>query len=129
MKWGRSLRGLRRSRDPQEESLWPRALSAGRAQATALTLLLLMLALTANDLRLFRFPAAFAGGALSVVVFAATPPIFASRLVARALSDAPQAAMTWMESALLRRRAFLGIAIAALVLWLVFFSSGRTPRW
>ncbi|HUR68544.1 MAG TPA: hypothetical protein VM370_04800 [Candidatus Thermoplasmatota archaeon] len=120
---------FQRPLDPREEALWPRAMAASRALATALTLLLFVAALTVDDLRLFRFNAALWGAALAILVFAFTPPFFASRLVQRAMSDAPEASMTWMENAILRRRAMLGIAIALLAVWMVFFASGRTPRW
>lgn len=120
---------MRKARDPREEALWPRAMSAGRAAATALTLLLFVAALTLDDLRLFRFSSALVGGGLAIVVFAVTPPIFAGRLVGRAIADAPDTAAAWMENALLRRRALLGLAIALVIVWLIYFSSGRTPRW
>jgi len=122
-------RKLQRPRRDGEEALWPRALTAGRAASTALTLLIFVAALTVDDLRIFRFSSALVGSGLAIVVFAATPPFSASRLVERALSDAPASATTWMENALLRRRALLGFTIALLVVWLVFFASGRTPRW
>lgn len=125
----RWTRRAARSRDPAEGSLWPRAMVGGRSAATALTLLLFVASLTLDDLRVFRFSAALAGGALAVVVFAFTPPFFAGRLVQRALADAPTAADTWMENALLRRRALLGLAVVLVIMWMVFFSSGRTPRW
>lgn len=129
MRWGRWLRGLKRPRDAMEDALWPRAMSGGRALATALTLVIFVVALTVNDLRLFRFPAAFVGSGLAVVVFAVTPPLFAGRLLSRALTDAPESPGTWLESAVLRRRALLGFCAFALVIWLIYFSSGRTPRW
>lgn len=129
MRLGRWLRGLKRPRDATEDALWPRALSGGRALATALTLVIFVVALTVNDLRLFRFPAAFVGSGLAVVVFALTPPLFAGRLLSRALTDAPESPGTWLESAVLRRRALLGFCAILLVIWLVYFSSGRTPRW
>lgn len=126
---GRWLGGFRKRYDPREDDLWPRAMSAGRAASSALTLVVFVAALTLDDLRLFRFSSALVGGGLAVLVFAVTPPIFASRLVSRAFADAPEAAGAWLENALLRRRALLGLAIALLIVWLVFFSSGRTPRW
>jgi hypothetical protein len=129
MKGRRLLDRWRKPRDATEDALWPRAMSAGRAAATALTLLVFVASLTLDDLRLFRFSSAFVGGALAVVVFAFTPPLFASGLVGRAIADAPGSEATWMENALVRRRALLGLAVALLVLWLVFFASGRTPRW
>jgi hypothetical protein len=104
-------------------------MSAGRTAATAATLVLFVASLTLDDLRVFRFSAAFVGGGLAVAVFAFTPPWFASQLMKRALADAPESAATWMENALLRRRALLGLSVALLVVWLIFFSSGRTPRW
>lgn len=127
---GRSwLARWRKPRNATEDALWPRALAAGRAAATALTLVVFVASLTLDDLRLFRFSSAFVGGGLAVALFAFTPPFFAGRLVSRALVDAPGTEAGWMEGALMRRRAFLGLAIALVVLWLVFFSSGRTPRW
>lgn len=104
-------------------------MSGAKAASTALTLLVFVAALTLNDLRLYRFPVAFVGGALAVAVYAFTPPLFASRLLARALADAPAAPAARLENAVMRRRAYLGAAIVLLVIWLVFFSSGRTPRW
>lgn len=97
--------------------------------ATALTLVVFVATLTLADLRLFRFPVAFVGGALAVVVFAAMPPVFASRLLSRALADPPESQGTRLESAVMRRRAYLVVAILLLIVWLVFFASGRTPRW
>jgi len=129
VKGGHWLRALQRPHDPAEDALWPRALAGGRAMATALTLAIFVAALTLNDLRLFRFPVAFAGSVLAVVVFAAAPPYFASRLLSRVLADSPASPGTRLESAVLRRRAYLGAAIALLIVWLVFFASGRTPRW
>ena len=123
------LRGWKRARDPEEDALWPRAMSAGRSYSTALTLLIFIVALTVNDLRLFRFPAAFVGSGLAALVFAATPPLFAGRLLSRAMADAPDDPGSWLESALLRRRALLGFCVFVLVLWLIVFASGRTPRW
>lgn len=119
----------RRAYSAEEDALWPRALSGGRAMATALTLVIFVAALTLADLRLFRFPVAFVGAALAVVVFAAAPPFLAGRLLSRALADAPGSPATRIESAVLRRRGYLGVAILLLVVWLVFFASGRTPRW
>lgn len=127
--WASGFRRQRRARSAAEDTLWPRALSGGKAMATALTLAIFVAALTLADLRLFRFPVAFVGGALAVVVFAATPPIFASRLLSRALADAPESPGTRLESAVLRRRGYLGLAVLLLIVWLVFFASGRTPRW
>lgn len=129
MRWRRWLRGLARPIPPEEDALWPRALSAGRSAATALTLFVFVVALTLDDLKLFRFSAALGGGVLAIAVFAFTPPYFASRLLRRAFAEAPAAPGTYLENAVLRRRAMLGAAIAAFLLWLVFFSSGRTPRW
>lgn len=123
------LRRLKRPHDPLEDALWPRAMIAGRAVATALTLLVFVAALTVDDLRLFRFSSALAGGGLAIAVFAFTPPMFATRLVSRALADAPTSPGTWLENAVLRRKALLGLAIALVLVWLVFFASGRTPRW
>lgn len=97
--------------------------------ATALTLAVFVATLTLADLRLFRFPVALVGGVFAVVVFAATPPFFASRLLGRALADSPESPGTRLESAVMRRRAYLGLAIIFVVVWLVFFASGRTPRW
>lgn len=125
----RWLRGFKRPRDAQEDALWPRALSGGRAMSTALTLMVFVVALTVNDLRLFRFPAAFVGAGLAAFVFAVTPPFFAGRLLSRAFTDAPESPGSWLESAVLRRRALLGFCVLGLVVWLVYFSSGRTPRW
>ena len=104
-------------------------MSAGRAAATAMTLVIFVASLTLDDLRIFRFSSALVGGGLAIAVFAATPPFFATRLVDRALTDAPEGASTWMENALLRRRAMLGAAIVLVIVWMIFFSSGRTPRW
>jgi hypothetical protein len=129
MRWRRWLRGLARPIPQEEDALWPRALSGGRSAATALTLVVFVLALTLDDLKLFRFSAAMAGGILAVAVFAFTPPWFATRLVRRAFADAPQAPGTHLENAVLRRRALLGACIAGFLVWLVFFTSGRTPRW
>lgn len=126
---GRWLARWRKPRSPTEEAIWPRALVAGRAAATALTLLVFVASLTLDDLRLFRFSSAFVGGGLAVAVFAFTPPLFAGRLVGRAMVDAPGTEAGWMEGAVMRRRALLGFAIALLVVWLIFFASGRTPRW
>jgi hypothetical protein len=123
------LRGFKRARDPEEDALWPRAMSGGRSFSTALTLLIFIVALTVNDLRLFRFPAAFIGSGLAAFVFATTPPFFASRLLSRALTDAPDHAASWLDSAVLRRRALLGFSVFVLILWLIFFASGRPPRW
>lgn len=97
--------------------------------ATALTLAIFVATLTLADLRLFRFPVAFVGGILAVAVFAATPPIFATRLLGRAIADSPESPGTRLESAVMRRRGYLGLAILFLIVWLVFFASGRTPRW
>lgn len=123
------LRALKRPADPNEDELWPRALAGGRALATSLTLILFVAALTVNDLRLYRFQAAFWGAGLAALVFGVTPPFFASRLLARARADAPDAPRTWLDAAIMRRRAFLALCIVALIVWLIFFSSGRTPRW
>ena len=129
MKWGRWSAARRRPRDANDDVLWPRALSGGKAAATALTLVIFVAALTISDLRLFRFPAVFVGGAIAVVVFAFTPPLFASRLLSRALADSPESPGTRIESAVMRRRAYLGLTIGLLIVWLIFFASGRTPRW
>lgn len=129
MRWRQWLRGLGRAIPPEEDALWPRALSGGRSAATALTLLVFVLALTLDDLKLFRFSAAIGGGVLAVAVFAFTPPVFASRLLRRAFAEAPQAPGTYVENAVLRRRALLGAVVAGFLVWLVFFTSGRTPRW
>lgn len=123
------LRGLRPAASVGDDVLWPRAMAGGRAAATALTLLVFVLAVTLDDLRMFRFSAAFAGAIVAVLVFAFTPPLFAGRLLSRALEDAPEHPGTALESAVVRRRALLGASIALLVVWLVYFSSGRTPRW
>ena len=129
MKWWRRWRSARRARSAAEDTLWPRALAGGKAMATALTLAIFVASLTLADLRLFRFPVAFVGGAAAVVVFAATPPLFASRLLSRTLADSPESPGTRLENAVMRRRAYLGAAVLLLVVWLVFFASGRTPRW
>lgn len=129
VEWRRRLRGLSRAISSEEDALWPRALSGGRSLATALTLVVFVLALTLDDLKLFRFSAAVGGGAIAIAVFAFTPPFFASRLLRRAFVEAPQAPGTYVENAVIRRRALLGASIALFLLWLVFFTSGRTPRW
>lgn len=123
------LRGLRPAASAEDDVLWPRAMAGGRAAATALTLLVFVAAVTLDDLRMFRFSAAFVGAVLAIAVFALTPPLFAGRLLSRALEDAPEHPGTALESAVVRRRALLGASVALLVVWLVFFSSGRTPRW
>lgn len=129
MHWRARLRGFHREIPSEEDALWPRALSGGRAAASALTLLVFVLALTLDDLKLFRFSAAIGGGAVAIAIFAFTPPVFASRLLRRAFAEAAQAPGTYVENAVLRRRAMLGAAVAAFLVWLVFFTSGKTPRW
>lgn len=129
MRLQRSLHGLKRPSNATEDALWPRALAGGRALATALTLVIFVAALTVNDLRLYRFQAAFWGAGVAAVVFGFAPPFFAGRLLSRALTDAPEAPGTWLEGAIVRRRAVLALCVVALIAWLIFFSSGRTPRW
>lgn len=122
-------RGFRRRIPSEEDALWPRALAGGRALATAFALAVFIVALTLDDLKVFRFSAAIVGSALAALVFALTPPWFASRLLRRAFADAPASPGAVVENAVLRRRALLGATVGVLLVWLVFFSSGRTPRW
>lgn len=129
MRLQRFLRGLKRPANAREDALWPRALAGGRALATALTLMIFVAALTVNDLRLYRFQAAFWGAGLAAMVFGFAPPFFAGRLLSRAMADAPETPGTWLEGALMRRRAVLALCVVLLIGWLIFFSGGRTPRW
>lgn len=129
MEWRVRLAGLARPIAPEEDALWPRALAGGRAAASALTLLVFVGALTLDDLRLFRFSAALVGGAVAVAVFAFAPPVFASRLLARAIERPPAAARALVEAGVMRRRALLAACVALFLVWLVLFAAHRTPRW
>lgn len=102
-------------------------MAAGKAMASALTLMVFVVGLTLDDLHLLRFPLLYPATGLAIVTYAFTPPWLASRLLAR-VSRRPGAA-SGIEGALVRRRAFLGFAVALFVVWLVMFSAGRTPRW
>lgn len=106
-------------------------MAAGKATATTLAILLFVLGLTLDDLHLFRLPALYVGAALAVLVYAFAPVVVASRLVAHARADEPDAdhAAARLEQAVLHRRVGLGFTVFLFVVWLVLFSSGRTPRW
>lgn len=122
----------RTRRRPQawEAEQWPRLLGAGRATATALCLWVFALALTLHDLRLLRASPLWPGALASALVFGLAPPVLALRLRRRIARDAPGPdAPVAVESALVRRRAFLGLTVALFLAWLVLFTSGRTPRW
>lgn len=108
---------------------WRRALAAGKAAATAGSLLVFVAGITLDDLHLVRFPLLYVGIVAAVAVYAFAPPVLASRILARAHADAPDARGPRVEGALLRRRAGLATTIVLLLAWLVLFSSGRTPRW
>lgn len=125
-RWARARDG---SREAVPDELWPRALSAGKAQASAVTLAVFVAGITLDDLHLFRLPMLYLGVGLAVAVFAFMPPWFASRLLRRVARDASEHAQASMENALMRRRALLGLSIGLFVVWLILFSSGRTPRW
>lgn len=104
-------------------------MSAGRASATAAALVVFALALSLEDLRLVRFSLVYPGAALAALAFALLPVLSARRIVERAQADRPDAPTLEVESALLRRRGVMGVAIAAFVVWLALFTSGMTPRW
>lgn len=126
-KW-RAARDARRS--PREaDPLWSPALAYGRASATALTLAVFVAGLTLDDLHLLRFSVLYPAMVIAVGVFAFAPPLFASRLLARLAADAHPDPLSAVERAVIRRRALWGISIALLIVWLVLFASGRTPRW
>lgn len=115
---------------PWETDQWPRLLKAGRASATALCLGLFALALTLHDLRLFRHSPLWPGALAAALAFGLAPPLLAARLRRRIARDAPpEEAPVAVESALVRRRALLGLTLVLFVAWLVLFTSGRTPRW
>ena len=109
--------------------MWPRALSYGRASGTCLALALFVLTLTLDDLHLFRVPTLYVGLGVSVAAFAFAPPWFASNLIDRLAADRHPDPATAIETALVRRRFLWGVTIAALIVWLFLFASGRTPRW
>lgn len=130
MEWRAWLRPKRRARQAWEASQWPRLLTAGRASATALTLWVFALTLTLHDLHVLRVSPLLPGAALAVGVFGLAPPLLARRMGDRIARDAaPERAPVAVESALVWRRAFLGATVALFVLWLILFTSGRTPRW
>lgn len=123
-------RPRRRAREAWEAAAWPRLLSAGRASATALCLWVFAATLTLHDLHVLRLSPLYPGAALSVAVFGLGPPLFARRVGDRIARDRPGAeAPVAVESALVRRRAFLGLTLLLFAAWLVLFTSGRTPRW
>lgn len=132
MKWSARLKGIRQRAPRERPGLqWTRAMSAGKATATTYAVLLFVLGLTLDDLHLFRLPALYVGSALAVAVYAFAPPLVASRLIAVARADEPDAdhAAARLEQALLHRRVALGFVAVLFVVWLVLFSSGSTPRW
>lgn len=112
-----------------QASLWPRALSAGRATGTAVALALFALALSLEDLRLLRFSLVYPGILGAIVAFSLLPALAAGRIVEQAQVDRPDAPGLAVESALLRRRGIMGVTIAAFAVWLALFASGLTPRW
>lgn len=112
-----------------EASLWPRAMSAGRASATAIALAVFAVALSLEDLRLVRFSLVYPGIVGSIVSFALLPVLSAGRILERAQVDRPDAPGLAVESALIRRRGAMGVTIALFAVWLALFASGLTPRW
>ncbi|MEA3201152.1 MAG: hypothetical protein QOE90_2580 [Thermoplasmata archaeon] len=118
------VRGVRRG-DPA----WIAALRAGKPAATAWALLLFVAGVTLDDLHVFRLPMIYVGAGAAILCYAGAPVLFASRLASR-LDEAPaETRAARLEAALLRRRAALALSAVAFVVWLILFSSGRTPRW
>jgi hypothetical protein len=127
--WGRP-RPQPRPRAPWEAAQWPRLLRAGRASATALCLWVFAATLTLHDLHVLRVSPLYPGAAVAVGVFGLAPPFFARRMGDRiARDEAAARAPVAVESALVWRRALLGVTLLLFVAWLILFTSGRTPRW
>lgn len=119
-----------RRRTPRaRDATWTAALRAGKPLASALALVLFVGGITLDDLHVFRLPMIYVGAAAAILCYALAPIWFAARLASR-LDEVPEGErVSRIEGALLRRRATLGLAVGAFALWLVAFSSGRTPRW
>lgn len=115
----------RRARDAQ----WTAALRAGRPLATALALVLFVAGITLDDLHIFRLPMIYVGAGAAILCYALAPVWLGARLASRMDEVPAEERDARLASVLLRRRAALVLSGALLVVWLVLFSSGRTPRW
>lgn len=130
MAWRTWPRPRRRAREAWEAAQWPRLLRAGRASATALCLWVFAATLTLHDLHVLRVSPLYPGALVAVAVFGLAPPVLARRMGDRIARDQPPGrAPVAVESALVWRRAFLGLTLLLFAAWLVLFTSGRTPRW
>lgn len=110
------------------EAAYPKALRAGKTLASITALWLFVLGVSLDDLHLVRLPMLWIGAAAAILAFALLPVWFAARLMDRVGRDDPHAPDAAIDLSLQRRRAGLAFTIGGFVLWLVLFSSGRTPR-
>ena len=109
--------------------MWRSALAAARPEATSLCLAIFVLGITLDDLHLFRLPMLYLGALGAIFAYAFAPLWFADRLASRVEECAIGEQARRLDGAKLRRRALLAVSIVLFLVWLVLFSSGRTPRW
>ena len=122
--WVRKVRSPPRRVPPERLEM---ALQARKSRALALAVLLFVLGFSLDDLRVLRVPGYLVGLGGALLAIAVGPLLMARRLALDHLDEPVQEFQ--VRCARVRRLGALALvgALAGLVVWLVYFSSGVPP--